>query len=59
MNTEKYILIENITNNILKSSDKIEELSEFVKPLLKSGKSFLIKESSTGAIIKEYAILLG
>ncbi len=58
MENNKYVLISELTNNILKSSDKIEELVELAKPLMKKGQSLLIKESNTGEILKEFKILL-
>lgn len=58
MENNKYVLISEITNAILKSSDKLEDLLEAAKPLMKKGQSLLIKESNSGEIIKECRLLL-
>ena len=58
MEKDKYILISEITNSILKSSDKLEDLLEAAKPLMKKGQSLLIKESASGQVIKECRLLL-
>lgn len=59
MKPEKYLLINKLTDNVLKSSDKIEDLFEFAKKVCReTNQVFLIKESSTGEVVKEYTMLL-
>jgi hypothetical protein len=60
MTNEKYQLINKLTDNILSSSNRIEDLFEQAKKECSKNPStvFLIKESATGNVLQEYQILM-
>ena len=61
MNKDKYILINEITDEILKTSDSLPELQKAASKLsIKKGnkQTLIIKESATDEIIEQYGLLL-
>ncbi len=62
MKDGKYVLINELTEEILKMSDSLPELQKAASKLssLKKGKkpTLLIKESATDEIVQQYGLLL-
>lgn len=61
MNNEKYVLINELTEEILKMSDSLPELQKEASKLsAKKNKkpTLIIKESATDEIVEQYGLLL-
>ncbi len=61
MNNDKYVLINELTNEILKSSDSLGDLQIAATKLSidkHKRKQLIIKESATDEVVQQYGLLL-